>query len=104
MNGSGLGRWIRRLGAAAFAAGIAATATVPAKADDDHWRHERHEWREHEWREHHEWRPYGYYYPGYVAPAPVYAPPAVIYAPPPAPVYAPPVAPSVNFVFPLRFN
>jgi hypothetical protein len=96
--------------AAGLAALIAAGTIAPAFADDDHdrgrreWRqrewHE-HEWRENEWREHH---PYGYHpYGYYAAPAPVYAPPAVVYTPPPAPVYVPPVAPSLNVVVPLRF-
>ena len=91
-------------GAATLAALVLTTAAVPARADD-HDRGRR-EWREHEWREHHEWRPYYYGAPGVVvAPPPaVYAPPAVVYAPPPPVVYAPPPAPSVNFVFPLRFN
>ena len=59
------------LATAALLGGIAA---APARADDDGWRHERHErgeQREHEWREHQAWcarhpyacgyRPYGYY-------------------------------------------
>ena len=109
MNRSGVGRRLRILGAAAAAALITASTIAPAMAEDHHDRgrreHERyeHERYEHERRERHEWRPYYYGAPGYVAPAPVYAPPAVVYAPPPAPIYAPPVAPSVNFVFPLRF-
>ena len=99
MNGSGLGRTLRLLGMAGVAAAIAATTVMPARAEDhDHDRDRRHE-RHYVQRDHREWRPY----PGYVAPAPVYAPPTVVYAPPPAPVYAPPVAPSVNFVIPLRF-
>lgn len=91
--------------AAALLAGVFLLGTAaPARADDDDHGHRR--WREHEWREHHEWRPYYYGQPSVVvAPPPaVYAPPAVVYAPPPPVVYAPPPAPSVNFVFPLRFN
>ena len=49
---------------------------APAFADRDDWHdHGRRAWREHEWRERHR----GVIYrPGYV-----YAPPAVVYAPPP---------------------
>ena len=79
---------------------LGGAAALPARADDD-WR--RHEWREHERHEHwrHEWcehHPYRCGVPGYVY---GYAPPPVVYAPPPPPpvVYAPP---SLNVVIPLR--
>lgn len=97
MNGSGLGWMLRLLGVASVTAVIAATTAMPARADDHH-RDRRVEHRRDD-RDRHEWRAY----PGYVAPAPVYAPPAVVYSPPPAPVYAPPIAPSLNVVIPLHF-
>ncbi|HZS82248.1 MAG TPA: hypothetical protein VFA50_05225 [Stellaceae bacterium] len=101
-------RSLRRLAAAILFAAAAGALAMPARADEDGWRHRewrgqewhegwRHrEWREHEWREHH--RPFAYWAPGYY-----YAPPPVYYAPPPV-VYAPPVyaPPSIDFVFPLR--
>jgi hypothetical protein len=91
----------RRRRIAAILTAVAAVITIgaamspPVRADDRReWRRERWE-REHErerdWRWHRE-HPY------------VYAPPPVVYAPPPPVYYAPPpvVAPSLNFVIPLR--
>jgi hypothetical protein len=76
-------------------AAITLGAVAPAFADDDLWRHQRHqgeewrerewhrhEWREHEWREH-EWREQAWrrqYYP----PPVVTTPPYGYYASPPA--------------------
>jgi hypothetical protein len=61
------------------------SASGPARADWDGWRHgghDRGDWRGHEWRGH----PWRSPYPGYV-----YAPPPAYYVPPPPPVYyAPP--------------
>jgi len=65
-------------------------ATIPARADNDDWRH-KHDERdrarhERQWRDD-ERRAHGY----------VYAPPPVYYAPPP-------VVPALNFVFPLNIR
>ena len=101
--------------AVGIAAVTSAIAMPAARADDDDWHHQRHQWREHDWHDHgwREYRPYSYGYPGYgyaYAPPPViYAPPPppVVYAPPPPVVYAPPVyaAPSsIEFVFPIRLH
>jgi len=83
----------KKAGMAALALAVAGFS-MPAFADHDDWRrhraHERHE----RW-EHRHYRPYATYSPGYV-----YAPPPVYYQPPPPP----PVAPSLNFVIPLRFH
>jgi hypothetical protein len=100
-------RTVLALGAAALLAGIAA----PAFADNDDWRHDRHEWREraeYRDREWHEWclrHPGAYAYPGYVCPVPApptvyYAPP--YYAPPPAVIYTPP--PSLEIFVPLHIR
>lgn len=102
MNKAKMSQRLRLFGMAAVAVATVAATAVPARADDDHERGRRgRDWHE-DRHEEHEWRPYYYGAPAYVA-RPVYAPPAVVYAPPPPVVYAPPVAPSVNFVFPLRF-
>jgi hypothetical protein len=62
-------------------------AAAPSFADDRHDRdRDRHR---------HHPRPHATYSPGYV-----YAPPPVYYQPPPPP----PVAPSLNFIIPLRFR
>jgi hypothetical protein len=91
---------------------LACVAAAPARADDDRWRHERHEdwrdreerreeWREREWREWCYRHPGAYAYPGYYCPMP--APPPVVYAPPPPPppvIYAP--QPSLEIVVPFH--
>jgi hypothetical protein len=89
------------LGMTALIAGIAA---APARADDDDWRHR--EWREHERREHerHERQVWCAHHPyDCGAPSYVYAPPPVVYTPPPPPpvVYAPP---SLNIVVPIHIK
>lgn len=68
---------------------------APAWADDHGRGWGRGRDRDHHWRgrDRHGWYPY----PGYVAPAPVYAPP---------PVYAPvaPVSPGINLIVPFNFR
>ncbi len=69
---------------------FAIAVVTPAMADDDWYRHQRHEWREHAWREHewreHEWRERHWREhddaPPYVAAPRDYAPPPAYYAPP----------------------
>jgi hypothetical protein len=89
--------------AVALAAAVAGGALRPAVADDGgrHWGQEhyvapdrgwrQHDWRERVWRER-EWRAHHHY--AHAAPGYFYAPPAVVYVPPPEP-------PSINFVIPL---
>ena len=96
---------IRTLVLALGMSAVAVTALPIAARADDGWRdrrewHERHGWREHErheWCEHH---PRACGVPGYVY---GYAPPPVVYAPPPPPpiVYAPP---SLSVVIPLHIR
>jgi hypothetical protein len=102
--------------------GLGMTALLgvtPARADDDHHKHQdhkhherrEHERHDHEWHERQAWcahHPYECGAPGYAyAPPPpvVYAPPPVVYAPPPV-VYAPPVvaAPGLNIVVPIHIK
>jgi hypothetical protein len=87
------------VGVAAFAA-----AAIPARADDDgHHEWREHERREHEWRAHQAWCAYHPYACGYPS-GYVYAPPPVVYAPPPPPpvVYAP--APALSIVLPIHIH
>jgi hypothetical protein len=82
----------------AVAAGVASSATVPARADDDHRGGNRHYDRRDEHYDNRDrgdrrdYHPYGGYAPGYV-----YAPPPVYYAPPP-------LSPGINLIFPLRIR
>jgi hypothetical protein len=95
----------RRL-ALAFAALIIAAATPTLSARADHDDHDGRGERHHDHGRHNGWGGYGGYYYGpgyYAAPGVVYAPPVYV-APPPVVVYPAPVAPSLNFVFPLRFH
>lgn len=95
------------LSAVMLAAVMSASATTPAKADDDHrgvgHGHERAEEvrREHEWREHeaeaHRWhKKFVAVYPPQV-PTVVYTPPPVVYTPPPPPE-------GINLIIPLNFR
>jgi hypothetical protein len=84
---------VRKLILAVVFGSVAVTAAAPAFADDDWYRHERHEWHERAWREHdrhewrerawreHEWREHAYGPPVVVAPG-YYAPPPVYYETP----------------------
>ncbi len=69
-------------------------AAGPARADDDHWRHD-HDQRARWEHEHHE----RYVPPPVVVVAP---PPRVVYQPPPVVVAPPPSG--LNIVLPIHFN
>jgi hypothetical protein len=89
-------RWLR-LGVAAVLAGVC-LAALPAKADDDYWRHQPRGHAYGYWRHHERER--------IVRPPPVYyyEPPRAYYAPPPPAVYVPPpvYGPSFSLTVPLR--
>lgn len=90
-------RFLLTLAAGVLTVGGLAAFAAPAMAHDRDWHHGRHGSYYHGgWH----YRPYAYpAYRTYVAPAPVYSPPAVI-APAPYPAYAPrtvyPAAPGVG--------
>ena len=98
MNASTLRKMAVAVGLAVVLIGPAAGT---ARADDDHWRHEQREREriEHERWEHERWEREHHY-----------APPPVVYGPPPREVYAPPpvvyapAAPGFNIVLPINIR
>lgn len=82
-------------GAAILAlAGLMAVPSLPARADPPRDQYDRDHDRDHRG---HRPPPRPDYYRGPIAPAPVYAPPAVVYQPAP-------VSPGINLIIPFNFR